>query len=470
MSQKKEEQSATFVATQTGSVLSANQASATDEMLKGMNLFKDAADRLKNVGSSQKQGNLFEFIEAAKFNADAARKGASVRAHVTAAEGAPNASADVLLKEGHNIVGKAQFKSYSDSAKLTFEISDPKYQEMQKVVPVDKVDRVRELAEKRAETNSLKAEEYQDTSENVTGNLKYENVQSQGNTYRENLEAAENPQWFAFKMNAQAIGKEAVTTASKAAIAGGIIGGAISVVKNGIALNQGKISVQDAAVQVGQDTFFSGIRSGATGAVGVGIRHTAGALGIQALAKTNIATAIAAGVIDVGVTVLNFAKGEITAEEAMQNVGHTGISTMGGIYGGIAVTATLGVGAPALIGSIAGYMIASSLYQSCVAVFNNAKLAEEEADKVVALCEEACKQMKQQREEFERLLNQAIELRREQFTACFSAIDSGLNNFHLENTTTALADFAALLGKQLQFESFEEFDEFMNDDSATLVL
>lgn len=467
--QKQEDSSANFAAAQTGFFFSANQATATDEMLQGMNLFQEAAKRLQNVDIPQRQGNLFEFIESAKFNVDAASKGASVRAHVTAAEGFPHASADVLLKDGHRVVDQAQLKSYTEHSKLTFEISDPKYDGMQKVVPSDKVDRVRELAEARATKNPLKADDYRDTAENVTGELKHGDIKSGGTTYQENLDAAENSEWYAFKANAQAIGKEVTITAANAAIAGGIIGGAVSTIKNGIAIHNGEITVQDAIMIVGQDAITSGIRSGATGAVSVGIRHAAGAVGVQVLAKSNIATALAAGLIDTGVTVLSFAKGEITAEEAMQRVGHTGASTIGGIYGGLAIAATFGVGAPALVGSLAGYMIVSSIYQSCIAIFQNAKLAEEEAARVIALCEEACRQMQQQREEFEAFLSQAIAFRREQFAECFAAIDAGLDVDDPESTTLALANFAALFGRKLQFESFKEFDEFMKDDSSVLV-
>ena len=468
--QIQEDSSLNFSAAQTGSLFSISQAAATDEMLQGMNLFQEAAKRLQNVDVPQKQGNLFEFIEAAKFNVDAASKGASVRAHVTAAEGLPHASADVILKEGNQIVDQAQLKSYLKHSELTFKISDPKYEGMQKVVPSDKVDRVRELAETRSATDTLKAKDYRDTAENITGELKHQDIQSGGTTYKENLEAAENPEWYTFKANAQAVGKEVAVTAANAAIAGGIIGGAISTIKNSIAIHKGEITVEDAIMNVGQDVITSGGRSGATGAVSVGIRHAAGAMGIQGLTKSNIATALAAGLIDTGVTILSLAKGEITAEEAMQRVGHTGASTIGGIYGGLAVAATFGVGAPALVGSLAGYMIVSSIYQSCVAIFNNAKLAKKEAVRVIALCEEACRQMQQQRQEFEILLNQAIEFRREQFADCFAAIDAGLDVDDPEATTFALANFAALLGKNIQFQSFDEFDEFMKDEDSVLIL
>lgn len=66
-----------------GNILSENSHNATDEIIDGMNLFRLKAMQTKNVDFAQAKGNLFEYIESAKFNKDAALKKSSVRAVVT---------------------------------------------------------------------------------------------------------------------------------------------------------------------------------------------------------------------------------------------------------------------------------------------------------------------------------------------------------------------------------------------------
>ncbi len=70
-----------------GTEVSKLHANATDTMQQGMDLFRIAAKKLGAVNPKIAQGNLFEYIEAAKFNADAALKGSPLKASITAAEG-----------------------------------------------------------------------------------------------------------------------------------------------------------------------------------------------------------------------------------------------------------------------------------------------------------------------------------------------------------------------------------------------
>ena len=452
-----------------GAMEAQSHAVATDAIQQGMDLFRIAAQKLGAVDPKISQGNLFEYIETAKFNADAASKSSPLKAVVTAAEGNPHAAADILIQKADRVIQEVQAKSMNKASNLTYEITNPKYQGMQKLVPDGNADRVRELANKRAQTGTLKADEYVDTAKNVTDKLKYGNVQSEGTSYQENLWAAENPEFYAAIAEAKYVAREAAVTGANAAVAGFVVAGVISVVKNGISAFNGEIAIEEAIATTAKDATKSGLRSGVTGVGSTFIRYGATKLGVKALAKSNFAVAIAASVIDVGASVYSFAKGEITADELIEKAGQTGASTTYSMYAGAAGGAIFGpVGA--VVGSMAGYLVAASIYQSATAIFKQACLAEAEARRVIAMCAASCQALVEQRSEFERLFDANFQTRCAEFEACFTAIDTGLAADQPEITTQALADFAVLFGQQLKFETFEEFDEFMIDSEQPLIL
>jgi len=441
-------------------------ANATDAIVQGMNLFGKAAEKLGAVNPKIAQGNLFEYIEAAKFNANAKLNDSSLQVIVTAAEGNPHAATDLLIKDGDSIIREVQAKSMNRVGNLTDSLSHDKYKEMQKLVPDGNGLQVRELAQKRSKHST---DDYADTANNVTDKLKYGQVESEGTSYQENLWAAENPELYAAAIEAKYVASEALATGANAAMAGLVIGGAISGVKNTIAVLNQDLAVREAITNTAIDGGKSAVRSGITGAGGTVIRYGATKLGVKALSKSNIAVAVAAGVIDIGVSVYSFVKGEITAEELAERIGQTGTCTTYSLYTGAAAGAVLGpVGA--VMGSMAGYLIAASIYQSATTIFKEARLAEVEAEYVIAMCDVACKTMKEQREEFQRLFKVVFQARCDEFEACLDAIDQGLAFENYDLTTRSLANFVSLFGKKIQLESFEEFDDFMMNSDQSLIL
>lgn len=449
-----------------GAEVSLPHANATDAMQQGMDLLRMAAEQLGAVNPKIAQGNLFEYIEAAKFNADAALKGSTFKAVVTAAEGNPHAAADLLIKDGNQVIQEVQAKSMNNVNSLTNALSETKYKGMQKLVPDGNGSKIRELAHERSQNN---IDDYADTANNVTDKLKYDQVESGGTSYQENLWAAENPELYAAVTEAKYVASEAVVTGSNAAMAGFVIGGAISGIKNTIAVWNQDITVEEAISNTVTDGSQSALRGGTVGVGGTIIRYGATKLGVEALSKSNVAVAVAAGVIDTGASVYSFAKGEITAEELTERIGKTGTCTTYSLYTGAAAGAILGpVGA--VMGSMAGYLIAASIYQSATTIFKEARLAEAEAERVIAMCDVACQTMKEQRAEFQHLFKVNFQARCAEFEACFAAIDKGLAFENYDLATQSLADFASFFGKKLQFETFEEFDDFMMNSNQPLIL
>jgi hypothetical protein len=456
-----------MTAAQIASYLNRNEAAASDMAIEGMDLFREAAKKHANVDINISQGNLFEYIEAAKFNMEAARKGFSnTKAVVTAADGAPHAAADMLIKKNNTIVAEIQAKSSDSTAGATYMISDEKYRGMQKLVNSDKAEPVRDLATRRASMGTHKQEDYLDTAKNVTGETHYGEIRSGGTSYNEAKAAAENPELYAKQFEMNQFKQELMTTTTSAAVTGGVMGGAISVIKNGFSLYNDEVDAIQAGKNIAKDTIKSGTRAGATGALGTSIRVGAQKADLVALGKGNVATSLAAGVIDCGVTIYSYAKGEISAEVAMERMGQTSFSTASSIFSGLVVGVAFGPGIIATMGSVAGYMLATHVYQNCIAIFKSAKLAEEEADRLVALLNESIEQMKQQRALFEQYVEEQLKVKSNHYKKCFKAIESGLESGNPTDVVQGLQEFTGAFGHQLKLVTFEEFDDYMKKNDT----
>ena len=440
---------------QIGAELATREAAATDVFRTAMALFAEEAK--KNTPADKLKGNLFEYIEAAKFNRNAARAGKSVRANVTAAEGSPKGPVDIALRDAGRTTRKIQAKVSNKPGRLASQATKKKYDGMDVVVQKDKV----------AATNKRLAE--RGKGRKVIGELRSAGVGSGGTSTEELRQATNNPKLYRIAVEARQVGREALVTGAHAAVGGAVVGGALSAISNTASYLSGKIDSRTAIGNVATDTAKSGARAGGAGAAGALIRQAGGRAGLRSLAKSNVASAVAAAVIEVGVTVHDLAKGEVTTEEAAERIGETGCATASGIYVGAAVGAIFGPPG-AIVGSLVGYMAMSCVYQSCIAVLRGGRLAEEEAAKVISLCAEAVQAMEQQRKDFETRLGEFLNERERAFGDCFELIDDALGRNEPDDAVTGLALLTGLTGKALKFKDFDAFDEFMRTSSDPLVI
>lgn len=434
-----------FFSAQTGATFeqATREAAASDETRRGMATFSTIAGTKKKLHF--KKGNLFEAIEAKKYNEDAARKGIELRAYMTAAERRPKDPADIEIRNIRgDVIKKAQLKS---GRKALHELRSKKYDGMHKQV----------LKGKSGDTPGIKDE------------LDGGGASSGGTSSKELERATRNPRAYTIQQEIKQVSREAAVKGAQALAAGVIMGGALSAITNFVAYSREQKEGKRAIADVAKDSAKSGIRSGSSAGLGSFIRHIGSKLGSKALSKSNVATAVASGVVDSGVAVYKFAKGEITAEEAATRLGDTGCSTMSGIYLGAAGGAVFGP-AGAIAGSVVGYMLAASVYQSCVAVLQEANLAEEEAERVVALCEEAARAMDEKRRQFETKLSNYLDVRQVSFDKHFKQIDDALFADDQRKVISGLSGLARSFGKKLRLAKFEDFQEFMVESNEPLRL
>ena len=468
------EHAKSFAAAQVASATASNYAEATDKMVEGMDVFRRV---VAETGSNpMRHGNLFECIEAAKFNADAALKGLDLNAQVTASPSDPtflkdpHSPADVVIRNGGQVVREVQAKAYRDPSSAAFAVKDGKYSGMDRLVPEDKAPRVSELLDNRAESASINAGDYQDASENLKSELSHGDVSSSGTTYDESISAKDHPHIYSTVMEAKQLGKEVGASAGHAAVAGLLIGGGVSAIKNTLAVRNGKKDIESAIADSTKDGVRVGVKSAAIGGTGAVIRFGANKAGLETLAKSNIATAVAAGVINTGVTIYALAKGEIDTEIAMERMGQAGVSTVYGMFAGSVAGVVFAGPAAAMVGTIAGYLLANSAYQSCIAILKEARFAEDRAKIIRSICDEAVKEMEKQRNSFELQVDEQLNVKRGEISKRFAEIDQSMKGDDTGAALIALSDFALMFGKHLRFQSFDDFDEHMQDSNRVLNL
>lgn len=452
-----------FVSGQYAAITTINQQQATDEMVKGMQHFLDMAERVQDKLPHFRRGHLFEAIVAAKENAELANTGMNARYIITHLDGRNTAPADLELYSNGTLISEAQAKfSIQSAKKIVGMISDPKYDGMDRYIPANKIEDVqRELTKQIRECHDpQKMTDLKDALQHI----KRHDTDSV-----EVWQADRNPARYAMKMEVKYVGQEMLAAGSQAAAGAAVVGGGISLVKNIISAYNGKLSASEAVCNIAKDTAQSALKGGTTGSAGALIRCGAEKAGFQTLAKSNVAMAVAGSVVEVGTIVYDFAQGKIDAETAMIRMGQTGTSTVSGLYAGAAAGAVFGPPG-AVIGSMVGYMLASSTYQSCVAILEKAKLSEAESKRLAELTDVACKAMQEQRAEFERLVEEKVCCKKSEFRNAFFSIDNAINRKEFYKATEGMANLAGLFGKKLNLQNFSDFDIYMRSSDAPLRL
>lgn len=463
--------STTTLASQVGAALSAPEARAADALRSGFELMLEKLGQ-RQTAPAQLQGNLFEYIEAARFNASAARQGSPLHAHVTAATpGQGTSKVDIEIRQGPDVVQRVQAKSSANHVRVAQAFSaDEHYAGQQKLTNPENAAAVRRLAAKAGQrSGNIYAAGYRDTARNVTGELKAGGIRSGGTSHAEATEAAEHPRRYVAEQNLRGLSREVAVSARNAFVAGAVVTGAMSLMRNSLAVYRGQMSAQQAAGQVAQETLQGAVKGAAAGALGAGLRYTASALSVPGLSQGHVAAALAAGLIDTGVHIYAYARGEITAKALQHRLAHTGLNSITSVYYGSIGNALLGP-AFGMVGGFAAYIMASHIYQVCYELDRRAQLATAEAERLTALAQEAIKSLQAQRADMENLLATRLQARRAELHAGLASIEAGLETGDHHSATLALAGFAELFGRQLPYARFDDFDAVMRDEDQSLKL
>lgn len=470
-------------AAQIGNAFSKNVQNGTDTAIKGMDLFRAKGANLTKVGYEQAKGNLFEFIESAKLTKNMANAGAKAFDKVPVTDipvskggyGAHTAPDDFRFQKGGNVIGKGQAKVNNKPHDAAVNFTNPKYTGMQRVTTIDSLPDIKRELDKMLEKGEISKAAYNDAYNNLTGMLTDPDsgITSGGTTTDELKQfrgadgkvSADAIKKYAKRFEMKQYGVEIVNTSTNMAASSAVMSGIISGVQNCFAVFQNRKELDEAIKDVGADVVKSGARGGITGIISSVLRIGGAKHNIPVISDSCCATVMAAGVIDCGVAVYEYARGEIDHELLIQQLQDTTIKSASTIYFTKAAACVFGTANPFI--PIAVYSVANYVVASTGEIINNAKLNAAEYDRLAKLNNEAAKlvkdfrtQLTDQMENYEIRQKQAMD----SFLQAFD--DNIVSGNNCDCAIYAIINFANQTGLALQHTDFNDFSKAMVSDEA----
>ena len=461
-----------------GDAASENARQATVSSVKNMDLLREAAERRTNVPFDQAKGNLFEYIEAAKFNKNAANQGSTFNAVVTDAIGRPHDAADIEIMQSRKVVRQVQAKfsdskhAAADSVSMQRQV---KYHGMERLIRKDEsysdpatgkttslLHKARSLAEERASHNgTIYQAEYKDVAENLTDELNHGGISSGGTTLEEVKLAYDSPEKYSKTFEHKQLKKEMKTSAVNMAAASMLTSGVVSGITNMFDVFKDKKELSQALSDVGADIVQSGVRGGATGALSTAIHYQGIKTGSALLSDSAAATVMAGGMIDAGVALYSYAKGEIDAEQLTEEIVDTTAKATATIYYTKAVTAIMGKSVSPFI-PMAVYTTASYVITCTREIITNAKLNTEEYERLTAILEESTREANEAHKEFEEHVANCVEAQRNMLNQFIDSFEYNIaTGENYDQAIMSVVNFADHAGIALQNVEFNDFKNAM---------
>lgn len=464
-----------------GDAMSQNAHQATSEMVQGMGSFLYKAGRVKNVDFEQSKGNLFEYIEAAKFNADAASVGESARAIVTDAVGRPHDPVDIEIRLDGKIVDRIQAKVSKDphaAVQMQAGIGEyGKYDGMKRLVA--KVSNSREerdatladqkrFAIERGDATPKGRDAYYDVSEKINDEIVYNDAKSGGTTIDELRAAKDNPAAFAKKMEHRQLAQDIKQTSANMAVGAAVSTGMISSITNLFEVYKDEKELEDALIDITKDTGKAAVKGAATGAISSGIRYEGYKTGSKLLTDSTAATIMAGAMIDGGVALYSYAKGEISGEELQEELVNTTCKASATIYFTKAVTAIAGTANPFL--PIAVYSTASYVVTCTREILKNAELNVEEYQRLTAILDSSKQTLKEYKVQIRANMALAAENQRRIMDNMLQTFDYNLETGeNYDKALMSIIHFANETGISLQHADYNDFQLAMKADDTFIL-
>lgn len=201
----------------------------------------------------------------------------------------------------------------------------------------------KKLAKNRAESQDIHAGDFRDVHEHLTDELHYGDATSGGTTFEEVQMAYETPEKYAKAFERKAVKVEMKCTAVNMAKASFVTTGIVSGVTNMFEVFQDKKELDAALHDVGADAIKGAARGGATGIVSTAIRYKGIKAGSALLSDSVAATVMAGGIIDGGVALYSYARGEIDEQQLKEQLVDTTAKAATTIYFTKAVGTIMGL-------------------------------------------------------------------------------------------------------------------------------
>ena len=295
----------------------------------------------------------------------------------------------------------------------------------------------------------------------MTDELRSGDISSGGTTLEEVRRADENPVTYAKAFQKKHMLREMKASATNMAKASFVTTGIVSGITNLCDVFKDKKDLADALHDVGADAVKGAVRGGATGVISTAIRYQGLKAGSALLTDGLASTVMAGGLIDGGVALYAYAKGEIGHEELKEALVDTTAKATTTIYFTKAVTAIMGKSVSPIVPLVV-YTTASYVFTATREIIKNAKLNAEEYNRMTALLEESTRQVEEYNQQLHDYLSKCETKQRSIMTEFLTSF-----NYYLETgenydeAILAISRFAEQAGIALQHASFDEFSDAM---------
>lgn len=267
------------------------------------------------------------------------------------------------------------------------------------------------------------------------------------------------------------IGSTAHRAGLEGAKYGAVIGGSISLLQNLFAAAQGEKDVTDALRDAGIDTVKAGALGYATAFAGSALKggmQQSGSQFARQLANTSAPTLAINICLSLGSSVKRYVTGEISEAQLLTEVGEKGAGMLSS--GMMAALGQVAIPIPfvgAAIGGMIGYTLSSMFYQSVLDAARGVELSREQLKRVRLIESAARERIALEQAQLDAFMGRELpqlQMETRQLLVAISCTDT-----HADVFAASINQYATLLGKQLQFQTMSEFDDFMNSDSPLVL-
>lgn len=329
----------------------------------------------------------------------------------------------------------------------------------------DQIEKLRKQLNNRLENGDV------ETAEVISGKIEKlekikKNLDKSSVSSQEAVFARLHPKLSTAKSIAKLSNEAGIKGAQNAAV----YGGGVSVISNTVQLIKGDIETSEAVFNVAKDTGSAAIRGYEVGFAGSAIKgfmQNSSKEYVRNLSKTNLPSTLVVVALDAGKTMKKFYDGEIDGVECLEELGLQGTEMLGAslftVIGQLAIPIPVVGG---LIGGMLGYALSSASYSTLVNSLKEAKLAHEERLIIEAACEEHIAYIKECRKEIENVISQYLTTNIEIFNTAFINMNDALQIGNVDGFITSTNNLRGALGKEISYNTFEEFDKLMQTDEV----
>lgn len=448
--------------------------------LKNINEYK-ISEEYRKINIKQQAGFSGELIKEARDNKQNILNGKTFRTKTTDGIGQSNNQKydHVKVDKTNRVIlnSGSQMKIYASPEELVNKLGGEKwgkYLDSKIDVPTEQVEEIKKIAREKAklfreEVNRAKndgnIEVYNKKMNQVESMEKIEkNVRDSKVRRKEAINARLNPKKFVAKeliKDAHSAGK----TAAKGAI---LLSGAISFGQNIYLVINEKKNLEDACYDFTKDITMAGGSAYVVAGVGTvikGVMHSSTKIAIRKLGTTSAPTMIVTSAFEIAKTLKKYSTGSINEMELLEELGEKGTGIIAASYGAALGTLVL-PGMGSIVGSMIGYTISNLIYKECLDILKSRDISIERRRVIEEMCSEAIIMLENYRLDIIKENNEILEER----DLIVKDILSSMENRDVKLLTDSINNLGYSLGAKLEFETFDEFDNVMNNKDIDIIL